>query len=197
NFPLSLWYPELAGYPQRRPFGYLKQDERNCVRAWISYEFRSLSALLVQRYDSGHPYSAIATVDTSLVLPANGYALSSFLVSPYYLFGRGVFRTDDVYSTDLAIQYRVPTHGWHLFAKLDILNALNNHAVVSPATDVSDHVRSGSPFLAFNPFTQTPIAGLHYQLSPAFGKPTGPDSYQTPRTFQVAIGARFYPSAPM
>ncbi len=80
-----------------------------------------------------------------------------------------------------------------MFVKGDALNLFDNTAVVSPGTDVADRFNSGaaSGLLAFNPFTDVPIEGVHYRLMPNFGKPTGPESYQTPRTFQVAVGARF------
>lgn len=191
NLPLSLWYPELLGYPQRRPFGYLKQDERNRARIWIAYDAGPMTAFLLQRFDSGSPYSAVAGIDPAKVLPNPGYALNQVSTGPYYFSKRGAFRTDDVYSTDAAVQLQIPVPRARLFAKLVVLNALNNRAVVSPDTLVLDRLRNGPPFLAFDPFTQTPIPGVHYQLSPTFGKPTGPDSYQAPRTFEVAIGAHY------
>ncbi|HEX7421455.1 MAG TPA: hypothetical protein VF505_16310 [Thermoanaerobaculia bacterium] len=41
------------------------------------------------------------------------------------------------------------------------------------------------------PFTDKPVAGLNDRLSRDFGKASGPDSYQAPRTFGVSFGARF------
>jgi hypothetical protein len=83
--------------------------------------------------------------------------------------------------------------GVRLFVKGDTLNVFNNAAVVSPGTEVATRFNSGaaSGLLPFNPFTQAPIEGVHYRLSQSFGKPTGPESYQTPRTFQLAVGSRF------
>ncbi|PYQ47591.1 MAG: hypothetical protein DMF59_18490, partial [Acidobacteria bacterium] len=141
----------------------------------------------------GHPYSAVATIDPKSVLPNPGYALNLVSTGPYFFSGRGAFRTDDVYSTDLSLRYEMPVHGLRLFVKGDALNAFNNAAVVSPGTEVADRFNSGtaSGLLNFNPFTEVPVEGIHYRLSPTFGRPTGPESYQTPRTFQLAIGARF------
>ena len=190
NLPLALWYPELVGYPQRRPFGYLRQDERNRLRLWAEYQFRSLSGMIVQRLDSGRPYSAIISLNAGNILPKDGYSLTQLTQTPYYIGGRrGAYRTDDVYSTDLALQYDLPVRGARLFVKADVLNLLNHSAVLAPNTTVKD-ARSGLSL--FNPFTETPVAGVHYQIDPTiFGQPSGPDSYQTPRTFQIALGARF------
>ena len=183
NLPLSLWYPELLGYPQRRPFGYLRQDERHRLRAWLQRDFGPLAVMLVQRFDSGSPYSAVAPINVANLLPPDGYSESQLTQTPYYIGARGRFRTDDVFSTDASIQYAVPFRGARLFAKADVLNLMNNHAVVAPDTTVTA--------TSFDPFTTTPIAGVNYRLGGQFGKAIGPDSYQTPRTFQIAVGARF------
>ena len=160
---------------------------------WIAYEIGPLSASVLQWFDSGHPYSAVATIDPKSVLPNPGYALNLNSTAAYFFSGRGAFRTDDVYSTDVSLQYEIPIRGVRLFVKGDALNVFNNAAVVSPGTDVTDRFNSGaaSGLLAFNPFTEVPIEGVHYRLSPAFGNPTGPESYQMPRTFQLAVGAHF------
>jgi outer membrane receptor protein involved in Fe transport len=193
NFPLQLWYPELLGYPQRRPFGYLQQDQRHRARLWMTVEAGPLSASVLQWFASGQPYSAVANIDPRGVLPNPGYALTQGSTGPYFFSARGAFRTDNVYSTDVSLQYEIPVRGARLFIKGDALNVFDNAAVISPGTDVVDRANSGpqSGLLAFNPFTEVPIQGVHYRLSPLFGKATGPESYQTPRTFQVALGAHF------
>jgi hypothetical protein len=159
----------------------------------MAYEIGPLSASLLQWFDSGHPYSAVATIDPKSVLPNPGYALNLTSTAAYFFSARGAFRTDDVYSTDLSLQYQLPVGGVRLFLKGDALNVFNNAAVVSPGTEVADRFNSGSAsgLLPFNPFTEVPVEGVHYRLSPDFGRPTGPQSFQTPRTFQLAIGARF------
>jgi hypothetical protein len=193
NFPLQLWYPELLGYPQRRPVGYLQQDQRHRARVWMTYEAGPLSASVLQWFASGQPYSAVANIDPKSALPNPGYALNQLSTGPYYFSARGAFRTDDVYSTDLSLQYERSIRGARLFVKGDALNVFNNAAVISPGTDVFDRFNSGpaSGLRAFNPFTEVPVEGVNYRLSPSFGKPTGPESYQAPRTFQVSLGAHF------
>ena len=204
NLPLALWYPEFLGYPHRRPIGYLRQDQRHRARVWVGYEAAlrrgSLSAFVLQWFDSGRAYSAVADIDPSGLtvpyegMPANpGYAGNQIATGPYFFSARGAFRTDDVFSTDLALNYEIPLRDVRLFLKGDVLNVFDNAAVVSPGTEVMTRFRSGatSGLQPFNPFTQVPVEGVHYRLSPTFGKPTGPDSYQTPRTFQLSVGARF------
>lgn len=201
NLPLKLYYPEFLGYAQRRPIGYLKQDQRHRARVWASYEAAllrgSASASVVQWFDSGLAYSATGDIDPTTGyegVPANpGYALNQVKIGPYYFSKRGAYRTDDVFSTDLALNYEYPRRGMRLFIKGNVLNLLNNAAVVAPDTQVLTRLSAGeaSGLRAFNPFTETPIEGVHFRLSKNFGKATGPDSYQTPRTFQLAFGMRF------
>ncbi|HEY8712555.1 MAG TPA: hypothetical protein VIM68_06755, partial [Thermoanaerobaculia bacterium] len=44
---------------------------------------------------------------------------------------------------------------------------------------------------SFNPFTDTPVPGVNYNLSPTFGQATNKDAYQLPRTYRFAVGLRF------
>jgi len=204
NLPLRLYYPEFLGYPQRRPIGYLKQDQRHKARAWLGYESTlgrgSLSELIVQWFDSGRPYSVVGDIDPTGQLtpyagvPANpGYMFNQVRTGPYFFSGRGALRTEPVFSTDLAVNYDVSLHPLHVFVKADVLNLFDNGAVVAASTQVLTRLRNGSEsgLRAFNPFTELPVEGVHYRLSADFGRANGPASYQTPRTFQVSFGAKF------
>jgi hypothetical protein len=66
----------------------------------------------------------------------------------------------------------------------EVLNLFNEQAVVSGET----RIRLRQPF---DPFTEEPIEGTHWVKAPNFGQPTGPGSYQQPRTYRVSLGARF------
>jgi hypothetical protein len=185
----SHWYPELLGYPQRRPIGYLKQDQRHRAHIWIGYDVTlsrgSLSVAMLQGIESGHAYSAVAEIDPTRVVPGNpGCALNQIKNVPYFFSGRGAHRTDGLFSTDLSLTYEIPIRSVRMFVKSDVMNVFNNATVIAPDTTVS--VAS-----AFNPFTQTPVEGTNYRRVPTFGKPIGPTSYQTSRTFQFIAGARF------
>jgi hypothetical protein len=204
NLPLRLWYPEFLGYPQRRPIGYLAQDQRHRARLWVGYEAAlprgSVSTMLLQRFDSGRPYSAVANIDPTggngvyEGLPENpGYRLNQVHMGAYFFSKRGAFRTDDVLNTDLAVNYEIPYRSLRLLFKGDVLNLFNNTAVVSPDTVVTTGfgTSASSHLRTFNPFTEVPVEEVHYRLSPTFGKATGPESYQMPRTFQFSFGAHF------
>jgi hypothetical protein len=203
NFPLSLWYPEFFGYEQRRPVGDLSQDQRHRVRGWLIWGGgvgrHLFNVSVLQTLDSGTAYSAAAEIDATgrtapfPGLPENpGYALSQAIPSPYFFSKRGEFRTDDVWRTDLSL-------GWELagrvrpLVKIDVFNLLNRAAVVAPGREVLTRQRAGvsSGLHAFNPFTETPVEGVHYILTPNFGSPTGPESYQEPRRFEISAGIRF------
>jgi hypothetical protein len=203
NWPLASWYPEYLGYAQRRPVGFLRQDQRHRARLWAgwrsSYRRHTFNVSVLQRFDSGSPYSLVADIDPTgrsapfSGLPQNpGYALNWTTVVPYFFSERGAFRTEDVWSTDLAV-------GWELrwryrpLVKVDVFNLFNRSAVVAPGTTVLTRHTGGasSGLRAFNPFTETPVEGVHYVRSASFGEPTGPASYQAPREVQLSVGLRF------
>jgi hypothetical protein len=76
---------------------------------------------------------------------------------------------------------------------------------VNPDTTVFTRRTSSTRGLApFNPFTATPIEcpadanaatcqsmGANFQKATTFGKAIGVNSYQVPRTYSFAVGARF------
>jgi hypothetical protein len=203
NLPLGLWYPEFLGYPQRRPVGYLIHDQRHRARGWLSWNravgVNSLQAALLQNFNSGTPYSAVAEIDPTgrtapfVGMPVNpGYAFSQATIVPYFFSRRGEFRTEDVWSTDLTLGYEL---GWRFrpLLRFEVLNLFNHAAVVSPGTEVLTRQRAGagSALQAFNPFTERPVEGVHYVRSASFGKPIGPESYQPARRFQFSVGGRF------
>jgi len=214
NMPLSLYYPEYLGYEQRSPVGYLSGDQRHRARIWASYDLATRAGQfnfsLLQSYDSGRAYSAIGSIDPVKAPGAPrdlGYTLSQMAAShPYYFSERGAYRSDDVYSTDLALNYSLPVlRSVQIFAQAEVINSLNDQTVIPPWAGVRTFDSNGasSGLQAFNPFTTAPIEcpqgaaaatcssmGAHWQKSPSFGEKT-PDSYQSPRTFRVSAGFRF------
>lgn len=199
NLPSHLWYPEFVGYPQRRPIGYLSQDQRHRARLWLSalHPTRrgTMTVSALQSFASGRAYSAVGDISVTAYpgAPSNpGYRLTQMMPQPYFFSTRGAFRTDDVLSTDAAIHYELQFRALTPFLHAAVRNLFNQSAVESPNTDVVTLARQGATtrLRAFNPFETAPVEGVHYRLGPAFGQPTGPSSYQTPRTFQVSIGIR-------
>jgi hypothetical protein len=43
----------------------------------------------------------------------------------------------------------------------------------------------------FNPFTETPVEGVHWERGPLFGQPTAAGAYTLPRDFRFSVGLRF------
>jgi hypothetical protein len=69
-------------------------------------------------------------------------------------------------------------------------NVFNNDRVDSFNTTIIS--RTGDTTLAtFNPFTETPVEGVHWKKGPSYGQPTSPSSYQSPRDYNVSVGIRF------
>lgn len=203
NLPLALWYPEYFGYQQRRAIGYLSQDQRHRARGWLTWRGNAkrnlFSFSLLQTFDSGKAYSAVAEIDATgraapfPGMPENpGYALNQAPATPYFFSKRGGFRTGDVWSTDLSLGWELAGHVSPL-VRIEVFNLLNRAAVVSPGREVLTRQSAGatSGLGAFNPFTETPVEGVHYVRTTSFGKPTGPDSYQPSRRFEVSVGVRF------
>jgi len=52
-------------------------------------------------------------------------------------------------------------------------------------------VSTPNRYAAFNPFTETPVQGTHWDLGPTFGQATSRFAYQIPRTFRMSFGVRF------
>ena len=197
-------YPEYKQSQWNAPVGDITKrgisvfspDQRHRARAWIIYRAPlgpgtvSLSAL--EAFDSGLGYEAVASINPIPYVTNPGYAnpLGTATFGPanrmdYYFTKPGAFRTDEVTHTDLALDWTVPVYrAAELFLHAQVFNVANQQAVVSVDTTVTT-------LASFNPFTETPKQGVNYELSPTFGKPTGSTSYQQPRTFVLAVGARF------
>jgi hypothetical protein len=150
----------------------------------------SFSASVLEAFDSGHGYEAVGSIDPTPYVVNPGYAnpLSATFSSgsvAYFFTQPGAFRTDNVTHTDLALEGVVPVaFGVELFVHLQVLNVFNEQAVVA----VNSAVQTIAPF---NPFTETPRAGVNYVLGRSFGQPISSAGYQAPRTFQVGLGLRF------
>ncbi|HSP13629.1 MAG TPA: TonB-dependent receptor [Thermoanaerobaculia bacterium] len=216
NTPGALYYPELSNYSQFQPSGYLAQDERHRMRAWVGYDVpmpRVLGALnisLLQSYDSALPYSAVQNVDLTsylgTLLPANSRYVGAPAARQYYFSKRGEFRVDNINSTNLSLNYRYPISRFELYGEAQMLNVFNADGVALPGsirTTVST-ANTSSNFAPFNPFTDTPkecpqgtagatckAGGYNFQKAADFGKPTSSAAYQQPRLWRASFGVRF------
>lgn len=202
-------YPEFQGYAQNAPVGYLAGDQRHKLRAWAGYDVAlgpagMLNFSVVQRFDSGTPYSASIAVTSTASPDAPANIGDLYTAEPpsttYFIGERGRFRWDDVTRTDFAVNYRLPVFGAELFAEAEVFNLFNEQAQIAGTTTVFGP-RSGAnrcpgatangACAAFNPWTDTPVEGTNYNYSANFGKASGPASYQLPRTYQFSLGFRF------
>jgi hypothetical protein len=193
-----LFYPEYGEARWRAPTGDLKIDQRHKARFWLNYDvpisprIGLLDVALLERIESGQPFSSDGVIDSRDV--ANpGYSTPPATV-PYFFGGRGNFVTETATATDLSINYSRGLGSGkkaELFLRFVVLNLFNELAQTRPG-DETVLTNSNDPrYAPFNPFTETPVRGVHWDLGPRFGEAVNADDYQTPRTFSFAAGIRF------
>jgi outer membrane receptor protein involved in Fe transport len=73
----SVAFKEFQNFKQNAPVGYLQADQRHKVRAWLTYDLGTrighFNFGLIERYDSGSPFSASGTITmTSQMLCSGG-----------------------------------------------------------------------------------------------------------------------------
>ncbi|HVR39567.1 MAG TPA: TonB-dependent receptor, partial [Thermoanaerobaculia bacterium] len=208
-------YPELTGFAQNNPIGYLPADQRHKLRAWVSYDqptaIGTFNLSVLQAYDSGTSYSLIATIDPTQVIDNTfGYEdIGLPTTVNYYIGERGGFRWDDVTSTNLALNYNAPPIAGkvQLYLQTELRNAFNEQAQVGGDTTIYTafgsqastcrSINGGTPCKLFNPFTETPVEGVNFVRGRNFGKARTATNFNTagdfqlPRTFLLSAGVRF------
>jgi hypothetical protein len=193
------FYPEYRSPDWNTPKGDLSIDQRHKFRIWGSYTAKLPGQLgrvnfgVMQRADSGQPYSADGTVDTRPYVVNPGYLTPPASVS-YYFGGRGIFTTDAVFATDLSVNYYLPVSlaaKSELFVRFVVDNMFNGSAQTSAGQAQILTNRLDSTLARFNPFTETPVEGVHYRFASDYGTALSAGDYQLPRSFYVAAGFRF------
>jgi len=191
-------YPEYRSPSWSSPAGWLAVDQRHKLRATTTWDLPLAPSLgrltlgLVQRYDSGRPWSAVGNVNPKSFVANPGYLTPPTSV-PYFFSPRGAYRTAATASTDLSVSWsrRVPrTKRAQIYGRALLINAFNRSAVVNVGRTVLTRNDSAT-YQLFNPFTDTPIAGVHYGFGSDFGRPRTPGDYQPPREFTFSLGLRF------
>jgi hypothetical protein len=209
--------PEYQNFEQNHPVGYLEADMRHRASVWAQYNLMTglgrFNFSLLEKYHSGLPYSATASIDIrrSTTLP-DGILNPGYITPPsrvwYYFGDRGQYRVDDITSTNLAVNYESPNFGKvRFFVQTDIVNVFNESKVEYPTTSRGPVVNatvfvrrtlSSCPaslcpngLQAFNPFTTAPVEGVHYVKPANFGQPTNREAYQDPREYRISFGVRF------
>ena len=198
-------FPEYKDPRWNVPVGALLGDQEHKLRVWGIYdvlenERHSLSVSLLQNFFSGTPYSASGTIDTRSFVNNPGY-LSPPANVTYFFSDRGAFKSDDISRTDISLNYAFQWNAFgksmEIFIQPEIINIFNEDGVEIPGTDINtedntgDNSCSGGPCQLFNPFTETPIEGVHWSRGTNFGQATEEDDFQEPRLFRLSVGFRF------
>ncbi|HEX2164970.1 MAG TPA: TonB-dependent receptor [Thermoanaerobaculia bacterium] len=204
-------YPEYAEDRWNNPVGNLGADQRHKVRLWaiwdvLDTDHHNLSLSVLQSFFSGSPFSLTGAVDTlSIVGPLN-YETPPTDVT-YFFSDRGELTFDDITATDLSLNYSFLWNAFsrqiEVFLQPEVLNVFNEDGLENFDTRIRTAVTANaagacpnSPApdrrcVPFNPFTETPVEGVHWAKRDTFGEPLAPGDFQTPRTFRFSVGFRF------
>lgn len=214
-----LSYPEFLDLSWNAPEGALSVDQRHRARMWGTFELPMPSSLgaanigIVQQFNSGVPYGAVGAVDTTPYVTGTSYLNPSGNRADgfwdYYFTDRDAFRTEASFRTDLAVNYSYRAPGLNrmeLFFHGEVLNIFNQFQLCGCGGTVfangggSDLRKVNQGILTaansatlqpFNPFTTTPVEGVHWTKRPNFGTQVDRFSWTTPRTFRMSVGVRF------
>jgi len=207
-------HPEYYGFAQNNPSGYLAGDQRHKLRAWAGLDMPSPVGLfnlsVLERFDSGSPYSLAGTIDIRSNANFYGTGLPGGVVNPgyvtppttegYYFSSRGAYHTPNITATDISLNYNTTPswlRGLSFFAQAQLINALNENGLVSYNASVLT-AYNDSTLKRFNPLAgDVPVEGVNWKKGPLFGKPTSATnsdvqgSFQLPRTYRFNVGIRF------
>ncbi len=196
-----LEYQEYRDPSWNAPVGDLSIDMEHKLQVWGLYDIFStsrhnLNASVLFQFLSGQPYSAVGAVDTVPYVgdPADfGYVGGPGNVD-YYFSDKGAFKTDDITSIDLALNYSFFLNAFgtelEMYVQPEVLNVTGEEGVIDVNTAVLTAENSGT-LETFNPFTEQPVEGVHWRKGGSFGQPVNELDYQTPRTYRVSLGIRF------
>lgn len=187
-------YPEYKDARWNAPKGKLLIDQTHKIALFAIWEaFKTdrqrLSISARELYTSGFAYSAVGNVGTRAYVTNPGYQTPPSSV-PYFFSDRGAFKTDDISSTAVGVNYSLFFGQFEIFGQLDVQNLFNEDGAIAVNTAVSTS-RNDPTLLAFNPFTTAPVEGVNWRKGSNFGKPLSVNDLQAPRTYVFALGVRF------
>jgi hypothetical protein len=187
-------YPEYKEARWNAPSGDLLIDQTHKFALFAVWEaFKTdrqrLAISARQLYNSGFAYSAIGNVGTRAYVTNPGYVSPPTQV-PYFFSDRGDFRTDDISSTSLGFNYSVFFGNFEIFGQLDVTNVFNEDGAVNVNQSVFT-ARNDPNMQVFDPYTETPVEGVHWRKGANFGKPLAVADLQLPRTYALSLGVRF------
>ncbi len=199
-------YPEYADPSWNFPVGNLPGDSTHRFRGWVIYDLfdtanHALTLSVLQNFETGGPYSLAGTVNTRPFVTNPGYVTPPANVT-YFFSDRGGFNFDDIYSTDLSLNY---SFLWNAFGRQlevylqpEVLNLFDHDDLENFDTRIHTQNQAntatacnGAPCQAFNPFTETPVEGVHFAKRTTFGDPLVEGDIQDPREFRFSVGFRF------
>ena len=193
-------YPEYVQATWNAPDGDLSTDQRHRARLWAVYQvplderWGTLSVSALEQMNSGSPYFAAGPVNPTTFVSVPSYRTPPTQVA-YFFTDRNAFRTDNVFRTDLALNYNYKLRGSaELFFQAQVWNVLNADAIADANNiDITTRTRDGGAtnLVRFNPFADTPVQGTHWEPGPAFGTARNKNAYQVPRQFRFSVGVRF------
>ena len=193
-------YPEYYLASWNRPSGDLATDQRHRARMWavwqlpVSERAGSVSLSVLEQMNTGSPFFAAGPINpTSYVTNTFGYQTPPTQAA-YFFTGRDAFRTDTVYRTDLAVNYSYRFARTELFFQTQLWNVFNQSAIADVNNiDITTRTRDGgtASLTRFNPFTESPQQGMHWELGPNFGNARNKNAYQLPRQIRFSMGIRF------
>jgi Carboxypeptidase regulatory-like domain/TonB dependent receptor/TonB-dependent Receptor Plug Domain len=195
-------YPEYFDIAWFAPDGDLSSDQRHRVRLWgtvrlpFSERWGNVTLGVLQQVHSGTPYGGLGSIRTGEFVANPGYVEPPDTVS-YWFTDRDAFHTAAMARTDLSINYGYRVGGRsEIFAQAQVINLFNQFQLFNINsnainTTVLTAVDDPNRFQTFNPFTEQPVKGVHWDFGEEFGEPTGAAAYTLPRSFQFALGVRF------
>jgi hypothetical protein len=200
------FYGEYTQTSWNRPEGDLSTDQRHKVRAWAVYDLPIPASLgrinlsVLQSFNSGLAYGAVGGTNRAGAIDPRPFVANPGYITPlaeavYFFTARDAFHTESSTRSDISINLsrRLGVRRAELFAQGHVVNLFNEAAVVNPQF-ISTRVLSAgnsTAYQRFNPFSETPVEGVHWAKAADFGQPTSRFAYQTPRTYRVSVGMRF------
>lgn len=193
-------YPEYTEASWNRPEGDLSMDQRHRAKVWAVWNvatgerFGRLSLSVLEHMNSGSPYFAAGPVNPSRYVQVASYQTPPAQAA-YFFTDRDAFRTDAVFRTDVAVNYAYDLRGGaELFVQAQVWNVFNSSPIADVNNiDITTRTRDGGAtnLSAFDPFRETPIEGVHWELGPNFGRARNRNAYLVPRQARFSVGIRF------
>ena len=190
-------YPEYQRAEWQTPTGDLAIDQRHKVRAWLVWDLFSTSrwsmtASWLENFWTGTPYGA----NQQVVVGAGWWIDNPGYLTPptwggYWFTNRDAFRTDDIHRSDLSLNFSFFIgKNFEIYIQPEVLNIFGEDGVIDTNTSTFSW-RNDRSLDYFDPFTETPVEGVHWYKGDSFGEPEAEGDFQRPRTFRVSVGFRF------